>query len=174
MFIFGHFFKYLFSFFPCFWAYELSIEPPFCLFMAISLILTTWCPSAIFWRNFCFHFFRFLGPNSFRMSPIMYGLDGFWHFTPNMPKRPLLHAKFFSLLFRFLGLKSFRISPILYCLDDFCDLTQNMPKHPLFDKKSFYFPKYLTQKKNFKLFGVSLRRLYRFHIQKPLLTNQRL
>ena len=48
---------------------------------------------------FFFHFFRFLGPRSFRMTPKLHGLDDFLHVNQNMPKRPLSDKIFLKIFF---------------------------------------------------------------------------
>ena len=98
-------------------------------------------------QNFLHYFFRFVGPESFRTSPILYG---FWRLlTINLKyaQTSTFGRKiFFIIFFRFLGPKSFQMSPILYDLDEFWHLTPNMPKRPLFGQNfSFIFSEYLSQ-----------------------------
>ena len=71
---------YIFSVFLSPWSFDWA---PFRLSRAIFRILTSWRPSAIFvTENFFHYFFRFLGPKSFRMSPILYGFEDFWSLPP--------------------------------------------------------------------------------------------
>ena len=79
---------------------ELLNEPHIVWLRGLLKFNTEYAQTSNFGRKFCFHYFyRFLGPKSFRMSPILYCLAQFLHFTPNMPKRPLFDAKFFYCFF---------------------------------------------------------------------------
>ena len=85
---FDNFFLIFIDILPVFFTHELSIEPRFCLSMAISLILTTWRPSAIFWVHYFFSIFW--DPRAFEWAPYCMVYKTFWYLTPEMPKCPSL------------------------------------------------------------------------------------
>ena len=88
-------------FFPFSGVQELSNEPHIVWFRGVLTFNPKYVVLTHFLaKNFFHYFFRFLGPKSFRMSPILYGLDDFWHLTPNMSFWPTFWKNFFFFFFR--------------------------------------------------------------------------
>ena len=97
------------------------------------------CLNVHFWmQNFLHYFFRFVGPESFRTSPILYG---FWRLLTiylKYAQTSIFGRKiFFINFFVFRGSRAFEWAPYCVGLDEFWHLTRNMPKRPLLDANFF-------------------------------------